>query len=238
MNKTKKFSRNQVWENYLQLLITYKKKNGHVIVPVKIPLGRWLQRQRRGWDQLSKSQQKKLNNVDQHTKDLNEVLLWQKSFNELLDYQKSHGDINVRNADSNNKNLYRWILAQRRNNKEYLNEIKNWTSTRIEIWKNRRLRLIEAFNFTFKDASSLESEKEDVEEEIRRLVRQHVKKHGMNIVDTLEEWRKQEEKNEYIKSKEQEEAIKYQTKCEEEQNTRSMDFLDLAEHEDYLQIEV
>ena len=69
--------------------------NGNVIVPVKISLGRWLQRQRRRWSQLSESQQKKLNNVDEDTKNLNEVLLWQKSFNELLDYQRSHGDINI-----------------------------------------------------------------------------------------------------------------------------------------------
>ena len=238
MSKTKKFTRNQVWENYLQLLKTYKKKHGNVIVPVKISLGRWLQRQRRRWRQLSESQQKKLNNVDEDTKNLNEVLLWQKSFNELLDYQRSHGDINISGTDSKHKNLYRWIVAQRRNNKEFLNQTNNWTSTRKAEWTNRRIRLIEAFNFPFKDESSLKLEKEDMEEELIRLIRQHAKKHGLNIVDTLKEWRQKEEEKQHVENKQRKEILKHKNKCEEEQNTRSMDFLDLAEHEDYLQIEV
>jgi len=178
MSKTKKFTRNQVWENYLKLLKTYKKKHGNVIVPVKISLGRWLQRQRIRWDQLSESRQKKLNDIDKDTKHLNEVLLWQKSFNELLDYQNSHGDINVGNADSKHTNLYRWIMAQRRNNKEFLSQVNNWKSTRKAEWKNRRIRLIEAFNFPFKDEYSLKLESESLlsivsspEEELIRLVR-------------------------------------------------------------------
>ena len=166
MSKTKKFTRNQVWENYLKLLKTYKEKHGNVIVPVKISLGRWLQRQRMRWDQLSKLQQKKLNDIDKDTKNFNEVLLWKKSFNELLDYQKSHGDININIKDSKHTNLYRWIVAQRRNNKEFLSQANNWTSTRKAEWKNRRIRLIEAFNFPFKDESSL-----NLKEELIRLIR-------------------------------------------------------------------
>ena len=84
------------------------------------------------------------------------------------------------------------------------------------------------FNFPFKDESSLKLEKEDMEEELIRLIRQHAKKHGLNTVDTLEEWRQKEKEKQHVENKQREEILKHKNKCEEKQNTRSMDFLDLA----------
>ena len=185
MDSVRKLTRNQAWEDNLKQLDAYMKKNGNVIIPLEQPLGEWLRRQRIMWERLSEEKKEKLLAVNQNIEVSNENLTFQRYFDDLLDYQKRTGNINVPYTTPENKALCRWIARQRQNNREYLDRKNKWTEKRKKEWKNRQLRLMQAFNFDFKCEISLGSEEENMRQELLRLMLKYEQKHKKSFMDYL-----------------------------------------------------
>lgn len=105
------------WEHYFQLLVAFKSKHGHCIVPGKIDkLAGWVDRQRtnKSKGKLSKSREKKLNEIG-FIWDFNDIKesAWQEKYQELLAFKEKFGHCLVSVNSNRYKSLGHWVATQR-----------------------------------------------------------------------------------------------------------------------------
>ena len=111
------------WNRFYQLLIEYKERHDHVLVPrlCEVPgLGDWVTDQRRqykGWKQGSSSQltadrRQKLNALGFVWQVRNRPE-WDQRYNEMLEYKEKFGDCKVPQHYKANKALGKWVAKQR-----------------------------------------------------------------------------------------------------------------------------
>lgn len=105
------------WESMYEILLEFKRNNGHCNVPDRWPenpqLGKWVGKQR------TKRNRGLLSNV--HIKRLDKIgfiwdLLtsnWEKMFEDLLDFKKQYGHCNIPSRWPENFKLSRWVFTQR-----------------------------------------------------------------------------------------------------------------------------
>ncbi|MGG1650470.1 helicase associated domain-containing protein [Paenibacillus sp. NRS-1775] len=143
------------WNIFYELLIKFKKENGHTNVPQNyklgdINLGIWISCQRQRKNKLSQERIDRLNKIN-FVWEPNEKK-WNDNFNLLLKYKVQNGHCDVpQNFIMDKKNLGKWVSIQRtfyRNNKlstrriEKLSEINfEWKISNEECW-NKKFSLL------------------------------------------------------------------------------------------------
>lgn len=113
-------SRPRHWEEMFAKLLDYRRRHGHLEIPVTGEhrrLSQWLKgqrrRQRRG--KLAAALARRLEDVGVCWNDLDRR--WEARYAELLQYRRVHGDCNVDMTGRSNGRLARWVSAQRTSRK-------------------------------------------------------------------------------------------------------------------------
>ena len=101
------------WNDMYSQLVDYKKKHGHMYVPVGYPnpkLRTWIFKQRDRRSTLSDRRIKLLNELGFEWNGIQEI--WMKQYNKLVAYKKTWGTVNVQKQDDGG--LWIWASRQRK----------------------------------------------------------------------------------------------------------------------------
>lgn len=129
------------WEHHYQLLLDFKKKHGHCVVPGKHgALAGWVDRQRtnKTKNKISKTRENKLNEIG-FIWDFNEIkeTAWQERFKELQAFRKKFGHCLVSVNSKKYKSLGHWVATQR--NLEERGKLGSKKKAKLEslgfVWK-------------------------------------------------------------------------------------------------------
>mmetsp|Transcript_27244 Transcript_27244/g.40226 ORF Transcript_27244/g.40226 Transcript_27244/m.40226 type:complete len:187 (+) Transcript_27244:72-632(+) len=131
----------EAWEKNFQLLVEYKKQEGHCNVPRvykfrDVRLGHWVNRQRTGkkWNFLEEYQIERLESIGFEWELHPEDALWKKQFQLLVEFKELEGHCNVPyNYEVEGKQLGHWVQEQReRFYEEDNNTMKEYQIRRLE----------------------------------------------------------------------------------------------------------
>lgn len=105
------------WEHHFQLLLAFKERHGHCIVPGKNDkLAGWVDRQRtnKTKGKISKAREKKLNQIG-FVWDFNEIKeqTWQEKYQQLKTFREKYGHCLVSVNSPKFKTLGHWVATQR-----------------------------------------------------------------------------------------------------------------------------
>lgn len=118
------------WQEHFEVLLSFKNKNGHCLVPHTYPenpcLARWVKRQRYQYKQMTLGKPSSMS--ISRIKTLEEIgfvwdshkATWEKMFQELLQYKEEHGNCDIPSKYSANPGLATWVTRQRGQHKQYL----------------------------------------------------------------------------------------------------------------------
>ncbi|MCM2535180.1 Helicase associated domain protein [Neobacillus pocheonensis] len=110
------------WESMYNLLVHFKKENGHCNIPLRYikneQLGKWVNTQRQNYKnkQLTEDQIQKLNNIGFSWDPINDA--WNTMFNLLKLFKEMNGHCRVPDKYKENPQLGLWVGNQRRNYKK------------------------------------------------------------------------------------------------------------------------
>jgi len=109
--------RNAVRDKMFAALANYRREHGHCNISQSCPenpsLGRWVSRQRylRKGDQLGQDRIQRLEDIDFAWEIVDTI--WEQMFSALTEYKRKHGDCNVPQKWSENRQLGAWVSTQR-----------------------------------------------------------------------------------------------------------------------------